>query len=61
MEFLWDFEALVLAKWKVKWKSPLWNFIITRNSAFANAEREVFAEMLRIINKKLRNKQKIKP
>jgi hypothetical protein len=25
VEFLWDFEALVLAKWKLKWKLK-WKF-----------------------------------
>jgi hypothetical protein len=48
MELLWKFGALALAKWKLKWKSPLWNFIIARKTDFANAKREEFAEMLRI-------------
>ena len=34
-------------KWKLKWKFEKWNFIIARNTAFANAKREEFAEMLR--------------
>jgi hypothetical protein len=43
MGFLWNFSFLKIAKWKPIWKSPLWNFIIARNSLFANAKREVFA------------------
>ena len=45
-----------MGKWKVKWKSPLWNFIITRNSAFANAKREEFAEMLQFLELNVNHK-----
>ena len=49
VELLWKFGRAEWGKWKGKWKSPLWNFIITRNSAFANAKREEFAEMLQMM------------
>ena len=51
VELLRKFGRAEWGKWKLKWKSPLWNFIITRNSAFSNAKREEFAEKLRLINK----------
>jgi hypothetical protein len=47
MGFLWNLPFLKIAKWKPIWNSPLWNFIIARNPLFANAKREVFAQMLR--------------
>jgi hypothetical protein len=47
MGFLWNFPLSKIAKWKPIWKSSLWNFIIALTPLFANAKREVFAQMLR--------------
>ena len=46
MEVYWNFLALKSAKWKPIWKSPCWNFIIARNSVFANTRRKVVAKRL---------------
>jgi hypothetical protein len=46
MEHLWNFLLFKIAKWKPIWKPPYLNFIIARNSLFANAKKEVFAENL---------------
>ena len=47
MELLWRFGGCRRVKWKGKWKSLYWNFIITRKTTFANEKREEFTEMLR--------------
>jgi hypothetical protein len=59
VEFLWDFETLVLAKWKLKWKFEKWKallahmsvFIISKKPVLANRLWKLFAERLRTIFK----------